>query len=226
MSELSKKILNVQTELKAPKNQYNSFGKYKYRSAEDILEGLKPLLAKHELLQTISDEIVLVGDRFYLKATVTVRHEEEKISVSGYAREALNKKGMDESQITGTASSYARKYALNGMWAIDDTKDADSSEYLEQSSKVSQKEAKPKQIPKPKEGSPYLSRDQVVKMQTNVANILGRGDGVSAWNSMLKHFKATNDTLLSKDQSLYENFLVKWDSNVDNVLDWIDENGD
>ena len=131
MSELSKKILNVQAELKAPKNQYNSFGKYKYRSAEDILEGLKPLLAKNELLQTISDEIVLVSDRFYIKATVTVRHGEEEISVSSYAREALNKKGMDESQITGTASSYARKYALNGMWAIDDTKDSDTDEYAQ-----------------------------------------------------------------------------------------------
>ena len=226
MAELVSKIIEVQSRLKAPKGQWNAFSKFNYRSAEDILEALKPLLAEVGLLQTISDEVVLIGDRYYIRATVTVKHEDEELCVTAYAREAESKKGMDESQITGSASSYARKYALNGMWCIDDTKDADSNEYSEQSSKVSQKKAKPKQTPKPKEDSPYLSRDQIVKMQTHVANLLGRDDGVSAWNSMLKHFEVTNDTLLSKDQSLYENFLVKWDSNVDNVLDWIDENGD
>lgn len=135
MSELNKRINAIQNELKAPKNQYNSFGKYKYRSAEDILEGLKPLLQKYEVTQTISDEVKLIGDRYYLIATVTVEHLDEKKQVQGLARESLTKKGMDDSQITGTASSYARKYALNGLWAIDDTKDADTSEYHSQANK-------------------------------------------------------------------------------------------
>lgn len=136
----NERIIAVQKELKAPKSQFNSFGKYKYRSQEDILEALKPLLAKYELLQAITDDIVAVGNRVYVQATVTVsdaslnRLDEgyASISVSGFAREPENKKGMDESQITGTASSYARKYALNGMWLIDDTKDADTDEHTVQ----------------------------------------------------------------------------------------------
>lgn len=122
-------IINIQRQLKAPKNQFNNFGKYKYRSCEDILEAVKPLLHENGLSQTISDEIVNVGDRYYIKATVTVSDGENEQSVTAYAREAENKKGMDESQITGTASSYARKYALNGMWLIDDTKDADTESH-------------------------------------------------------------------------------------------------
>ena len=124
--ELYQKISSVQKELKAPKNQFNNFGKYKYRSQEDILEALKPLLAEIGLVQFISDEIERHGDRYYVKATVLVTDGKKEVQVSAYAREAESKKGMDESQITGTASSYARKYALNGMWLIDDTKDADT----------------------------------------------------------------------------------------------------
>jgi len=118
------KILNeIQKTLKAPKGQFNAFGKYKYRSCEDILEAVKPLLGEATL--TISDEIILIGDRYYIKATVTLRKHPENVSVSAFARESFVKKGMDESQITGAASSYARKYALNGLFCIDDTKDAD-----------------------------------------------------------------------------------------------------
>src|SRR5690554_5633842 len=126
---LYQKLLRVQTQLKAPKNQYNIFGKYYYRSCEDITEAVKPLLAEENLVMTISDELTLIGDRYYIKATVTVIDGEtgEKHEVHGYAREAESKKGMDESQITGVASSYARKYALNGMFAIDDTKDSDAT---------------------------------------------------------------------------------------------------
>lgn len=119
------KILNqIQKELKAPKGQFNSFGKYKYRSCEDILEAVKPLLG--EAILTVSDDIVTIGDRFYVKATATLLLKPESVSVSAFAREPLNKKGMDESQVTGAASSYARKYALNGLFCIDDTKDADT----------------------------------------------------------------------------------------------------
>ena len=121
-------ILNkIQQELNAPKNQRNSFGNYNYRSCEDILQAVKPLLGKAIL--TIDDEIILIGDRYYVKATATLRSSNDCInSVSAYARESLNKKGMDEAQITGAASSYARKYALNGLFCIDDTKDADTQD--------------------------------------------------------------------------------------------------
>lgn len=126
---LYQKLIKVQSELVAPKSQYNSFGKYSYRSSEDILEAVKPLLDKHNLTLTISDDVVLIGDRYYIKATATVIDidTKDKESVSAFAREELTKKGMDSSQITGSASSYARKYALNGLFCIDDTKDADST---------------------------------------------------------------------------------------------------
>lgn len=124
--EFIEKIVAIQLELKAPKGQYNSFGKYNYRSCEDILEGVKPLLAKHGLVLTIQDSIDLIGDRFYVKATATITDGKEELSTSAYARESLDKKGMDASQVTGATSSYARKYALNGLLAIDDTKDADT----------------------------------------------------------------------------------------------------
>ena len=119
-------ILNkIQRTLKAPKGQRNAFGNYNYRSCEDILEAVKPLLGEATL--TISDEIVLIGDRYYVKATATLTLDKEEKSATAYAREAVTKKGMDEAQITGAASSYARKYCLNGLLAIDDTKDADTT---------------------------------------------------------------------------------------------------
>ena len=125
------KLLKVQIELKAPKNQKNSFGGYNYRSCEDILESVKPILEKNKLSMQISDELVQVGDRYYIKATATLLDIEDNSTMSNtaYAREEETKKGMDGSQITGTASSYARKYALNGLFLIDDTKDADTNEY-------------------------------------------------------------------------------------------------
>lgn len=127
-------LMAVQAELKAPKNQHNSFGKYDYRSAEDIIEAVKPLLKENGLFLNMSDEVVLVGDRYYIKATVKVVDvvTGESVQTSALAREAAQKKGMDESQVTGTASSYARKYALNGLFAIDDNRDADTNEYAAQ----------------------------------------------------------------------------------------------
>ena len=149
------KLLAIQQELKAPKGQYNSFGKYKYRSCEDILEAVKPICAKHNAVLTVSDELVYMGDRYYIKATATLvnaentgvkiyKHEYDEITNyptlevinnTAYAREEETKKGMDGSQITGTASSYARKYALNGLFCIDDTKDADTDVYKKQEDK-------------------------------------------------------------------------------------------
>jgi hypothetical protein len=123
------KLANVQSALKAPKGQYNSFGKYKYRSCEDIVESVKPLLKANGLLLTLSDELVLIGDRFYVKATAEIIDTKDGgiVSVSAFAREEETKKGMDGSQVTGASSSYARKYALNGLFAIDDTKDSDAT---------------------------------------------------------------------------------------------------
>ncbi|WP_082881347.1 ERF family protein [Lederbergia galactosidilytica] len=131
-TKLTEKLLAVQRQLKAPKGQYNSFGKYSYRSAEDILEAVKPLNAEQGLLLTLTDEPILIGDWHYIKATATITDGENNHSVTAYARESETKKGMDSSQITGTASSYARKYALNGLYLIDDTKDADTDSYHKQ----------------------------------------------------------------------------------------------
>lgn len=122
----------IQQELKAPKGQYNSFGKYHYRSAEDILEAVKPLLAKHGAQLTLSDTIEQIGGRVYVKAKACITDGKSSMEVTAYAREPEQKKGMDDSQVTGTASSYARKYALNGLFLIDDTKDPDTDEYRQQ----------------------------------------------------------------------------------------------
>lgn len=119
-------LLDIQARLKAPKGQTNNFGHYKYRSAEDILEAVKPLLKENGCFLTISDDIVMVGSRIYVKATITLSKNGETIHTTAFARESESKSGMDASQITGAASSYARKYALNGLFCIDDTKDADA----------------------------------------------------------------------------------------------------
>ena len=123
------KLMTVQTKLRAPKGQYNNFGKYSYRSCEDILEALKPLLAEAGAIVNVTDEIKLIGDRYYVEATASFIDTEtgERMIAKASAREAETKKGMDDSQVTGSVSSYARKYALNGLFAIDDNKDADST---------------------------------------------------------------------------------------------------
>ena len=126
-------LSHIQVELKAPKNLYNSFGRYKYRNAESILEAAKPLCAKYGCTLTVSDEVILIGSRYYIKATATVQDKDgNAASATALAREDETKKGMDGAQITGTSSSYARKYALNGLFCIDDTKDPDSDEYHNQ----------------------------------------------------------------------------------------------
>jgi hypothetical protein len=139
-------LKKIQQTLKAPKSQKNTFGNYMYRSCEDILEAVKPLLG--EAVLTITDEMVQLGDRFYVKATVTFEDGKYTKSVSAFARESLTKKGMDESQITGASSSYARKYALNGLFLIDDTKDADTQDNSKEESKPIAKVEAPKVIKK------------------------------------------------------------------------------
>lgn len=123
-----KELITIQSELKAPKTQVNRFGGYKYRKAEDILEAVKPLLAKQKCTLIITDDIVMVGNRIYVKATATIKNEKGEFEqTTGWAREEETKKGMDGSQITGASSSYARKYALNGLFAIDDNADSDTT---------------------------------------------------------------------------------------------------
>lgn len=127
---IAEKLLNIQQELKAPKNQRNNFGGYNYRSCEDILEAVKPLLKANKCILTIDDELVNIGERYYIRATAILadaENAEDYYSNTAYAREAETKKGMDESQVTGACSSYARKYALNGLFCIDDVKDADAT---------------------------------------------------------------------------------------------------
>lgn len=123
-----KELIAIQSELKVPKSQFNKFGGYKYRKAEDILEAVKPLLAKQKCTLINTDDVVLIGNRIYVKATATIKNEKGECETStGWAREEETKKGMDGSQITGASSSYARKYALNGLFAIDDNQDSDAA---------------------------------------------------------------------------------------------------
>ena len=143
--KITAKLMNIQQKLIAPKNNYNSFGKYSYRSCEDILEAVKPLLAENKVVLTICDEIILVGERFYIKAiaTLTDCESDETISNVAYAREEDKKSGMSESQITGSCSSYARKYALNGLFCIDDVKDADTRDNREKTTETTTKKKTP-----------------------------------------------------------------------------------
>lgn len=147
---LRAKLMHIQEELKAPKNLFNKFGNYYYRNAESIQEALKPLEVKYGVMTMLSDSIEVVGDRIYVKATATLCDTEsnDTLTVWAYAREAETKKGMDDAQVTGATSSYARKYALNGLFLLDDTKDVDSEEYQAQSkqeaNKATSKKAEPK----------------------------------------------------------------------------------
>ena len=162
-------LLKIQTKLVAPKNQYNAFGKYKYRSCEDILEALKPLLSEHGASVRITDDVVLVGDRFYVKATASICVGSNCISVSAFAREGLDKKGMDEAQITGAASSYARKYALNGLFLIDDTKDADHDN----------QPSTPAKVVNTQEGLKAVLKEKVVKEEKTKKDPVALYDTVS-----------------------------------------------
>ena len=159
-------LIKIQSELVATKSQYNSFGKYYYRSCEDILEAVKPLLSKYGAELTISDDVVSVGDRVYVKATVSITDGKETKTVTAFAREPLDRKGQDSSQITGATSSYARKYALNGLFLIDDNKDADTDESRNESearSKTSGSDTPKSNAPKVQR--PNYTAEQLAKMK-------------------------------------------------------------
>ena len=152
-TELHKKLWTIQQSLNAPKGQYNKFGGYAYRSAEDILEAVKPLLQNVTLM--VSDEIVLIGDRYYVKATATLSDGEDSISATAFAREEKEQKGMTAGQLTGATSSYARKYALNGLFCIDDAKDPDTDAYAKQTGQQPrQQKNPPKQQPQQPKAPP------------------------------------------------------------------------
>ena len=161
-----KELISIQSELKAPKTQVNRFGGYKYRKAEDILEAVKPLLAKQKCTLIITDDVVLIGNRIYVKATATIKNEKgECETTTGWAREEETKKGMDGSQITGASSSYARKYALNGLFAIDDNADSDTTNDGQHQASQQQSQTQVQQPATPQyhtndlnEGLAYLSR--------------------------------------------------------------------
>ena len=164
-----KELITIQSELKAPKSQFNKFGGYMYRKAEDILEAVKPLLNKQKCTITITDDIVMVGNRIYVKATATIKNEKGEFeTTTGWAREEETKKGMDGSQITGASSSYARKYALNGLFAIDDNADSDTTnegQYQEAQQQTQTQQPNTQQTVSPQyhpsdlnEGLGYLSR--------------------------------------------------------------------
>lgn len=162
-SELSRKLWLIQQQLNAPKNQYNKFGGYSYRSCEDILEGVKPLL--DGLTLTLDDEIVLIGNRYYVKATATLSDGEDAIAVTAYAREEEQQKGMVSAQLTGATSSYARKYALNGLFCIDDARDPDTDAYAKQTGQQPrQQKTPPKQQPnqKPQQQKAPPNPDEVL----------------------------------------------------------------
>ena len=196
------KLVEIQAELKAPKSQRNTFGKYNYRSAEDILEAVKPLLKKHDAKIILSDKPILVGDWHYIEATAKFVCGDEVEVVTAYAREPLNKKGMDESQITGTASSYARKYALNGLLLIDDTKDADTDEYKKQTSRNASN----------RQFKQYISNEKVKQYENDVQAIIkatGKNDG-SIMGALLKHVGATMIERITVDKTNEaETFIAK-----------------
>lgn len=171
-------LQSIQQSLVAPKGQYNSFGKYSYRSAEDILEALKPILQEHDAVLILQDGIVQIGDRYYVEATATLYAVGETIGTTAYAREDDSKKGMDGSQVTGAASSYARKYALNGLFMIDDNKDSDTDEYHNQNNQGSSKQQKPAgqkeqtaKAPSKSNGSKTITGAQAKDIRTELKNM-------------------------------------------------------
>lgn len=196
MKNILKKTFDIQQELKVPKNQRNTFGNYNFRNCEDIMEASKPICAKHNCLLTCSDELIQVGDRYYVKATATLFDidSEESISTSACAREEETKKGMDASQITGASSSYARKYALNGLLQLDDNKDADTNEYKKQQNKGNQKSTV-KKVDKPIE---MIDANQIKVIHTLFTKI------EKSESQVFKNF--TND---KAKENVYNQYKVK-----------------
>ena len=190
MNSVLKKLFEIQQELKVPKNQRNTFGNYNFRNCEDIMEASKPICKKHNCLLTCSDEIIYVGERYYIRATATLfdLDSNESISSCAVAREEETKKGMDASQISGSSSSYARKYSLNGLLQLDDNKDADSNEYQKQQNISNKKNTK---------------EEMITEEQIKLIHVLF-GKIESSEKQVFKNFENS----LAK-QNVYKNFKVK-----------------
>lgn len=190
------KLQRVQTMLKAPKNQENKFGGYKYRSCEDILEAVKPLLASEGLALTIFDTIEQIGDRYYVKATVKLFDKTNNVEVTAFAREEETRKGMDGSQITGSASSYARKYALNGLFLIDDTKDADATN----------DHGKSEQTPEPKKtnGTDKPASEKQLKLLYTLVNKKNYQEGIKAYIKNVYNKDSSKELTFSEASELIE----------------------
>ena len=191
-----KELQMIQSVLKAPKGQFNSFGKYKYRSCEDIVEAVKPLLKSHECVLTMSDELVLIWDRYYIKATATITNKEWKqVVTTWYAREEESKKWMDSSQVTWASSSYARKYALNWLFAIDDGVDSNKTNTWES---------------KEEDDKPRITEDQIVAMKNNV--------------DWIKWFKSAPE-MVAKIREKYKvsKDNTKWIENLYSIITWENE---
>ena len=195
--QLYDKLNFIQSELKAPKSNYNSFGNYNYRSCEDILEAVKPLCKKYRALLTLTDDIVVIADRVYVKAKAILRDLDDyniAIEVQAFAREPLEKKGMDSSQVTGTASSYARKYALNGLFNIDDTKDADTNEFKEQQDKANKNKDKQEEI------SEENIEELVTEQQAKTVYAIMKQKGLDVEKQLQSNYGITNTKDLTKRQ--------------------------
>lgn len=207
-------MTEIQNSLKVPKNQFNKFGGYRYRSCEDIVEAVKPLLAQQNLYLNISDEIMHIGERFYVKATVQIISASREIIAQSiaYAREEETKKGMDGSQITGAASSYARKYALNGLLGIDDTKDADTSEHTETTAPVVKSEPSrllqvagsktppPAKKPEPATENKEDARPWLTEKQFNQAMTRVSGGDLDCYHKTVAEFRMKKDYRKSLDE--------------------------
>lgn len=195
-----KRLIEIQNELKAPKSQYNSFGKYNYRSCEDILEGVKPLLQKHNLLLTINDEIEAINTRFYVRAVATIYDAEtgqKLISTSALAREEETKKGMDASQVTGATSSYARKYALNGLFAIDDAKDADATN-------THGKETEQQKILPPRPQPPKVTDEKIIETLSACTSVSDVEMIWKKYNAKVTDKKAFTDACKMRKETILE----------------------
>ena len=198
-----KELNTIQSLLKAPKEQYNKFGNYKYRNCEDILEAVKPLLFSQSCTLTISDEIVMIGTRYYVRATATIKNANgETETTTAYAREDESKKGMDASQITGSTSSYARKYALNGLFCIDDTKDSDSLNNECQSNNQLEKDNR-KLLPKDK----FNNEDLMKWIYKELEKAKSENKRLSLSNLIEKYYKVTQNDITVISDNFYQSIL-------------------
>jgi hypothetical protein len=223
---IQERLAHIQKELKAPKSQFNAFGKYNYRNCEDILEAVKPLLGGSVLI--ITDEIVMVGARYYVKARVTLRQDGEEVNAFAYAREEEDKKGMDSAQITGACSSYARKYALNGLFLIDDTKDADTKDNTKEAKKETPKPpSAPPPEPAKKEtlitpGSPLHKK---IEAMINEAGI--NRDKFKEWLFAVSwiELKDEKPSLSTLTEKRAKNLVDKWESALTTYKAWVEKQG-